>query len=344
MALTNKLTAIGDAIREKTGKSALLSLDEMPVEIRAIETGGGSGGDNHEWEDGYLSTTTATYDKVYYNDRITTIRSYAFAGTRYSTINLPNVAGFETGDISALFKESGIGGQKVNIILPKLDKMPNSSFEGSKMTELIIEAPMLTSLGLTCFSNCNQLTNITLPDSIEVINDYCFQNCYKLQSIDLPNVKTVKGYAFQSCNMLTNVNLPNLTTLGGNNHFYYCQALTEIKLPSLTTMGTSVFAYCPKIKKVDLGESFTAFPSITGSYYGPFYSCPMFDTLILRSNTLVINPSSYLIDSSNLIAKGTGYIYVPAALIEDYKVAANWAPYAAQFRAIEDYPDICGEA
>ena len=40
MALTDKLTAIGDAIREKTGKSDLLTLDQMPTEIRAIKTGG----------------------------------------------------------------------------------------------------------------------------------------------------------------------------------------------------------------------------------------------------------------------------------------------------------------
>lgn len=36
MALTDKLTAIGEAIREKSGKSAKLSLDEMPLEIRAL--------------------------------------------------------------------------------------------------------------------------------------------------------------------------------------------------------------------------------------------------------------------------------------------------------------------
>ena len=41
MALTDKLSAIGVAIREKTGKSELLTLDAMPTEIAAIETGGG---------------------------------------------------------------------------------------------------------------------------------------------------------------------------------------------------------------------------------------------------------------------------------------------------------------
>lgn len=41
MALTDKLSAIGVAIREKTGKTDLISLDDMPTEIRAISGGGG---------------------------------------------------------------------------------------------------------------------------------------------------------------------------------------------------------------------------------------------------------------------------------------------------------------
>lgn len=40
MALTDKLSAIGVAIREKTGKSDLLTLDQMPTEISSITTGG----------------------------------------------------------------------------------------------------------------------------------------------------------------------------------------------------------------------------------------------------------------------------------------------------------------
>ena len=43
MALTDKLSAIGNAIRAKTGKTDKLTLDEMPTEIESIETGGGEG-------------------------------------------------------------------------------------------------------------------------------------------------------------------------------------------------------------------------------------------------------------------------------------------------------------
>ena len=40
MALTDKLTAIGNAIREKTGGTDLLTLDQMPTEISNIQGGG----------------------------------------------------------------------------------------------------------------------------------------------------------------------------------------------------------------------------------------------------------------------------------------------------------------
>lgn len=41
MALTDKLKAIADAIRGKTGKTEAMTLDQMPEEIAGIETGGG---------------------------------------------------------------------------------------------------------------------------------------------------------------------------------------------------------------------------------------------------------------------------------------------------------------
>ena len=41
MALTDKLSAIGNAIRAKTGGTELLTLDAMPNEIASIQTGGG---------------------------------------------------------------------------------------------------------------------------------------------------------------------------------------------------------------------------------------------------------------------------------------------------------------
>ena len=42
MQLTNKLTAIADAIRTKTGKTDTMTLEQMVTEISNISVGGGS--------------------------------------------------------------------------------------------------------------------------------------------------------------------------------------------------------------------------------------------------------------------------------------------------------------
>ena len=55
MALTDKLSAIGNAIRAKTGGTALLTLDQMPSAIASISSGGG---------------TTNYYDAYVYTGRL----------------------------------------------------------------------------------------------------------------------------------------------------------------------------------------------------------------------------------------------------------------------------------
>ena len=49
MALTDKLTAIADAIRAKTGKSNTMTLDEMATEISSISGSGSSTVDNRRY-------------------------------------------------------------------------------------------------------------------------------------------------------------------------------------------------------------------------------------------------------------------------------------------------------
>lgn len=59
MALTDKLKAIADAIRTKTGKSAVLTLDQMPAEILAISSGGSLPSGIQAFDAGTINITTA---------------------------------------------------------------------------------------------------------------------------------------------------------------------------------------------------------------------------------------------------------------------------------------------
>ena len=63
MALTNKLTAIGDAIRGKTGGTELLTLDGMVTAINGISTGGGT----TLPEEAYV--ITGDCDKLFYSGK-----------------------------------------------------------------------------------------------------------------------------------------------------------------------------------------------------------------------------------------------------------------------------------
>ena len=61
MALTDKLTAIGNAIRTKTGGTGLLTLDQMATEIANIQGGGGGG----SWSTATITAPTTTYNKTF---------------------------------------------------------------------------------------------------------------------------------------------------------------------------------------------------------------------------------------------------------------------------------------
>lgn len=78
------------------------------------------------------------------------------------------------------------------------------------------------------------------------------------------------------------------------------------------------------------------FQAATSIGISAFHGCSALTALILRSATMC-ELSSTDAFSSTPIASGTGYIYVPAALVDSYKEATNWKTYASQFRALEDY-------
>lgn len=115
--------------------------------------------------------------------------------------------------------------------------------------------------------------------------------------------------------------------------FHYCEALTYVDLPSVTNIYDHAFASCHKLAYVDLA-------SVTSIGVQAFVDCYALTTLIIRTGSVCALDSSGLRGSA--VTDGTGYVYVPAALVDSYKSATNWSKIANQIRAIEDYPEICG--
>lgn len=179
-----------------------------------------------------------------------------------------------------------------------------------------------------------------------IIGKSALKGCNLLKTISLPNVTEAYDEAFSDCQLLTSVNLP-LLEKGERSVFSKCNRLVEICLPSLvstkseTASGTGFFYRCTALRKVD-------FPKITSIGNKTFYECKSLTQVILRSETVCTLTTTgaftlcyhFLgtVDATfNPDGLTDGYIYVPSALIEEYKVATNWSTFANQFRALEDY-------
>lgn len=185
---------------------------------------------------------------------------------------------------------------------------------------------MLTNLGSYAFYSCQALQTIDLP-VVESVNSQVFANCIKLENVNLPLLNQVGERMFRGCTSLKSIDLPNVTSSTGYLAFEGCRALRSLKIPNATEIGPYSLQACTSLTKLDL-------PSVKKIYAGGLQS-PNLVALILRYNSVVKldNTNAF----SGKIVDGTGYIYVPRALIEDYKVAANWSTYASQFRVLEDY-------
>ena len=124
-------------------------------------------------------------------------------------------------------------------------------------------------------------------------------------------------------------------------------SFTKIIVPETVNVNDPNVFYGNKVLQfVDLGKASQIHVQTLQGYQNQ----GSLETLILRSDTVVtvngIGGTSgfmYPLYGTN-IASARGYIYVPSALVDSYKADGmnRWSKYADQFRAIEDYPDICG--
>lgn len=150
----------------------------------------------------------------------------------------------------------------------------------------------------------------------------------KLVSINFPECESIGQNGVTYCPALKTANFPKLTYLNISG-LRQCHSLVSVNMPLLAQMESHAFYDCYELPKLD-------FPKITYISYQTFQNCRKLTALILRAESVVtlVSANSF---TSTPIASGTGYIYVPSALVDSYKTATNWSSLATQFRALEDY-------
>ncbi len=103
----------------------------------------------------------------------------------------------------------------------------------------------------------SNLQNITLPSSLDIIEENAFYGCQKLKSIELPvGLEELNKGSFKACNALTEVTIPERITVIPEACFDDCTALKEVTLPAgITEIGTSAFSTCRDLTDVHFGGS-----------------------------------------------------------------------------------------
>ena len=166
MALINKLSAIGNAIREKTGKKDLLTLDQMPQEIKDIETGGG----NTSIEDSLVDKTLCG---SYTNNRITKVGAQSFRTTKITDFNSTSVTEIETYGFFSI-----------------------STLEECNTPNVIRFS------GNAIFQSCTNLKKIDFPKNTQGIGGTCFSGCTALSYANIGDCTSIAGSSFSNCSNL----------------------------------------------------------------------------------------------------------------------------------------------
>ncbi|MBT3611847.1 MAG: leucine-rich repeat domain-containing protein, partial [Flavobacteriales bacterium] len=174
---------------------------------------------------------TASTFNAYIADHVTIIDEYAFQNIKnLSTLSICSaVKEIKTG----AFQSSGLQHFYVGT---NYDAMPNSQ---------------LTTIGNNVFSNCNNMTNILIPDNVTNLGDSVFYNSTNLSEVTFnanTKIESIGSFTFAYCVNLTILRIPKSIKTIGDYAFAYCNNLLDIVLPnSLNRIGNNAFTDCNNV-------------------------------------------------------------------------------------------------
>lgn len=167
---------------------------------------------------------------------------------------------------------TGYNGSEKSIVIPsEFDGKPviaigDDVFSGNEEVSSVSIPDTVQSIGQNAFNNCSSLTSIDLGDSIKYLGDSCFNNCNLLTSIDIPASLTASDarvgapfsdYSYpSSCYSLRTATIEGGGECIPNSLFYGCIALEKVNIPKgIKTIGSFAFGNCESLKEVKIPDS-----------------------------------------------------------------------------------------
>lgn len=108
-------------------------------------------------------------------------------------------------------------------------------------------------IAVGAFNYNGDLTEVTFPNSLNVIDRDAFAFCTKLKSITFSeSVSEIRYAAFEHCESLTELILPNNLEFVGSYAFYRCKNLKNVFIPkNIKEINNAAFMGCQKISNAE---------------------------------------------------------------------------------------------
>lgn len=138
----------------------------------------------------------------------------------------------------------------------------------------------VTQIGEKAFYKQEQITSVTLPDTMKIIGSYAFYECKSLATIkNSTNLYGIQAYAFNNCTSLTEIYLPDKLGYIESFAFCGCNSLTKINIPDqLRTIYEDTFSYCTSLEIINLPDCLETI------YYDAFSGCTNLKEIDLPSS------------------------------------------------------------
>lgn len=366
--LTDFLTDVADAIREKKGTTEKINPQNFSEEIRGIESGGGGNADIE-----YVDETIfgpKSYKSVEIKEGVKEIDRYAlYYATNIESITVPSsitswgTDSFAFSGVKRLELKDGLRTMGLRMCYQCY------SLEEINIPEGIEEVPE------RAFTSCRAVKKVTLPSTLIRIHDYAFYDILgefyvpvgtwlgvdttsqaiernrvvKFYATDTDEVifnddyQFIKDYALQYFVNIKKVVISDNIISIGNNSFDYCTGLNTINLSGIKTVGNRAFRKCESLTDVDTS-------SIEEYGVAAFAYCNNLSSPIQMNPKVTVIPNSLfsscpkipyydfrkstsvptLQNSDAFYTLATQKIVVPDNLYDEWKAATNWSSIAGR--------------
>lgn len=146
-------------------------------------------------------------------------------------------------------------------------KFPIPAYKGDIIIASTVAGLPVVGIDEQAFADCDEVTSVLLPETIQYIGNIAFKGCKGLKSINFPSsLKTICTDAFKECSNLTSLEFPCTLSNIESSAFWDCKSLRKISFYTDLLMAENTFFGCDNLDSVTvyLGNKTT----IDQSYYG----------------------------------------------------------------------------